>query len=74
MLGAARWIYLTTARGVDGQRIVIIMVVSRRRLHRNLDCPPGAKPPQPTPTVQPGDVQPARERTRPRKPRRPRSE
>ena len=31
---------------------------------------PGAERPQPTPTVQPGDVQPTGERTRPRRPRR----
>ena len=35
-------------------------------------CPPGAKAPQPSPTVQPGDAQPSGERTRPRRPRRPR--
>ena len=75
MLGRRSMDYLTTARGVDGQRIVII-----NGGYRDADfieiwiCPPGAKPPQPTPTVQPGDVQPARERTRPRKPRRPRDE
>ncbi len=63
--------YLTEQRGVDGQRIEII-----NGGYRDSDfieiwiCPPGAKRPEPTPTVQPGDVQPARERTRPRKPRR----
>src|SRR5882724_1580466 len=66
---------IDSARGVDGQRIVII-----NGGYRDADfieiwiCPPGAKPPQSTPTVPPGDVQPARERTRPRKPRRPASE
>src|SRR6266576_367996 len=59
MLGRRSMDYLTTARGVDGQRIVII-----NGGYRDSDffeiwiCPPGAKPPQPTPTVQPGDVQP----------------
>jgi len=73
MLGRRSMDYLTTARGVDGQRIVII-----NGGYRDADyfeiwiCPPGAKPPPPAPTVQPGDVQPAPERTRPRKPRRPR--
>ncbi len=63
--------YLTTQRGVDGHRVVII-----NGGYRDTDfieiwvCPPGAKTPQPTPTVNPGDVQPAQERTRPRKPRR----
>ncbi len=71
MLGRRTMDYLTTTRGVDARRIVII-----NGGYRDSDfievwiCPPGAKPPQPTPTVQPGDVQPARERTRPRKPRR----
>jgi len=64
--------YLTTQRGVDARRLVFI-----NGGYRDEDfieiwlCPPGAKPPQPTPTVQPGDVQPGTERTRPRKPRHP---
>jgi hypothetical protein len=63
--------YLTTQRGVDARRLIFI-----NGGYRDEDfieiwlCPPGAKPPQPTPTVQPGDVQPGTERTRPRKPRR----
>jgi hypothetical protein len=63
--------YLTIQRGVDVRRLVFI-----NGGYRDEDfieiwlCPPGAKPPQPTPTVQPGDVQPGTERTRPRKPRR----
>ncbi len=71
MLGRRTMDYLTTQRGIDARRIVII-----NGGYRDTDfieiwiCPPGAKPPQPTPTVQPGDVQPAQERTRPRKPRR----
>lgn len=70
-LGRRSLDYLTTQRGVDAQRIVVV-----NGGYRDTDfieiwiCPPGAKPPQPTPTVQPGDVQPAQERTRPRKPRR----
>jgi hypothetical protein len=63
--------YLTNQRGVDGRRITII-----NGGYRDSDfieiwvCPPGAKTPQPTPTVQPGDVQPSRPRGRPRRPRR----
>lgn len=70
-LGQRSLDYLTNTRGVDGRRVVIV-----NGGYRDADfieiwlCPPGAKPPQPTPTVQPGDVQPAQERTRPRKPRR----
>lgn len=70
-LGQRSLDYLTNQRGVDGRRVVIV-----NGGYRDSDfieiwlCPPGAKPPQPTPTVQPGDVQPAQERTRPRKPRR----
>jgi hypothetical protein len=71
MLGKRTMDYLVNQRGVDARRITIV-----NGGYRDTDfieiwiCPPGAKPPQPTPTVQPGDVQPARERTRPRKPRR----
>ena len=71
MLGRRSLDYLTATRGVDAQRIVVI-----NGGYRDTDfieiwiCPPGAKPPQPTPTVQPGEVQPAPERARPRKPRR----
>jgi len=71
MLGRRTMDYLVNQRGVDARRITIV-----NGGYRDTDfieiwiCPPGAKPPQPTPTVQPGDVQPARERTRPRKPRR----
>jgi hypothetical protein len=63
--------YLTVQRGVDVRRLVFI-----NGGYRDQDfieiwlCPPGVKPPQPTPTVQPGDVQPGTERTRPRKPGR----
>ncbi len=71
MLGRRTMDYLVNQRGVDARRITIV-----NGGYRDTDfieiwiCPPGAKPPQPPPTVQPGDVQPARERTRPRKPRR----
>jgi len=63
--------YLTAQRGVDAQRMVIINGGYRESDFIEIwICPPGAKPPQATPTVQPGDVKPAQERTRPRKPRR----
>jgi PEGA domain len=71
MLGKRTSDYLLNTRGVDARRIVIV-----NGGYRDTDfieiviCPPGAKTPQPTPTVQPGDAQPAQERTRPRKPRR----
>jgi PEGA domain len=70
-LGRRTLDYLRAQRGVDAHRVVIV-----NGGYRDTDfieiwvCPPGAKPPQPTPTVQPGDVKPAQERTRPRKPRR----
>jgi hypothetical protein len=70
-LGKRSMDYLVNQRGVDARRITII-----DGGYRDTDfievwiCPPGAKTPQPTPTVQPGDAQPAQERTRPRKPRR----
>jgi hypothetical protein len=71
MLSRRTMDYLVNQRGVDERRITIV-----NGGYRDTDfieiwlCPPGATPPQPTPTVQPGDVQPTRERTRPRKPRR----
>lgn len=71
MLGKRTTDYLVNQRGVDARRITIV-----NGGYRDMDfieiwiCPPGAKTPQPTPTVQPGDAQPAQERTRPRKPRR----
>ena len=70
-LGKRTTDYLINQRGVDARRIIVI-----NGGYRDTDfieiwiCPPGAKTPQPTPTVQPGDVQPAQERTRPRRPRR----
>ena len=71
MLGRRTMDYLVNQRGVDAGRITIV-----NGGYRDTDfieiwlCPPGAATPQPTPTVQPGDAQPAQERTRPRKPRR----
>jgi hypothetical protein len=71
MLGRRTMDYLVNQRGVDARRITIV-----NGGYRETDfieiwiCPPGAKTPQPTPTVQPGDAKPAQERTRPRKPRR----
>ncbi|MDX6559247.1 MAG: hypothetical protein QOF72_2296 [Blastocatellia bacterium] len=70
-LGKRAMDYLVNQRGVDARRITVI-----NGGYRDTDfieiwiCPPGAKTPQPTPTVQPGDAQPAQERTRPRRPRR----
>lgn len=70
-LGRRTMDYLVNARGVDSRRITVL-----NGGYRDADyieiwiCPPGAKAPQPTPTVDPADVQPGRERTRPRRPRR----
>src|SRR5262252_3681841 len=70
-LGQRTMDYLTSQRGVDGNRIVIVDGGYRDQDFIEIwICPPGAKPPQPTPTVQPGDVRPAQEGTPPRKPRR----
>jgi hypothetical protein len=71
MLGRRTMDYLVNQRGLDAGRITIV-----NGGYRDTDfieiwlCPPGAKTPQPTPTVQPGEAKPAQERTRPRKPRR----
>jgi hypothetical protein len=60
LLGSRAQDYLMTARGIDGSRIVVINGGFREE-----DCvelwivPQGATPPQPTPTVQAGDVRPA---------------
>jgi len=70
-LGRRTMDYLVNTRGVDSRRITMI-----NGGYRDADfieiwiCPPGAKAPQATPTVDPADVQPGRERTRPRRPRR----
>jgi len=71
MLSKRTMDYMVTQRGVDARRITIV-----NGGYRDTDfieiwiCPPGAKTPQATPTVQPGDVKPSRERARPRRPRR----
>jgi hypothetical protein len=60
--------YLVTQRGVDASRIVVMNGGFREE-----DCvevwvvPRGATPPQPSPTVQPGDVKPAQPATRRRR-------
>ena len=60
LLGSRAQDYLMTARGIDGSRIVVINGGFREE-----DCvelwivPRGATTPQPTPTVQAGDVRPA---------------
>lgn len=60
MLGTRARDYLTTNRGIDDSRITVINGGFREE-----DCvelwivPSGAKPPQATPTLQPGDVRPA---------------
>jgi hypothetical protein len=70
-LGKRTMDYLVNQRGVDARRITIV-----NGGYRDTDfieiwvCPPGAKTPEPSPTVQPGDVQPSRSRGRPRRPRR----
>src|SRR5436190_10337941 len=70
-LGKRSMDYLTVQRGVSANRLVFINGGYREQDFFEIWlCPPGAHPPQPTPTVQPGDIKPAQERTRPRKPRR----
>jgi hypothetical protein len=70
-LGRRTMDYLVNARGVDSRRITML-----NGGYRDADyieiwiCPPGAKAPQATPTVDPSEVRPGRERTRPRRPRR----
>ena len=60
LLGSRARDYLVTQRGIDQARIVVLNGGFREE-----DCvelwivPSGATPPQPTPTVQPGDVRPA---------------
>jgi len=63
--------YLVNSRGVDSRRINIINGGYREEDFIEIwICPPGATAPQASPTVKPGDVQPTRERTRPRRPSR----
>jgi len=71
LLGKRSMDYLTVQRGVSSNRLVFINGGYREQDSFEIWlCPPGAHPPAPTPTVQPGDVKPAPDRTRPRKPRR----
>jgi hypothetical protein len=70
-LGKRSMDYLTIQRGVGANRLVFINGGYREQDYFEIWlCPPGTHPPAPTPTVQPGDAQPAADRTRPRKPRR----
>jgi hypothetical protein len=71
MLGKRTSDYLTSARQVDSGRFVIVDGGYRETDYFDIwICPPGAPRPEASPTVQPGDVQPKYERTRPRRPRR----
>jgi hypothetical protein len=70
-LGRRTMDYLVNARGLESRRITIINGGYREADYIEIwVCPPGAKAPQPSPTVDPADVQPSRERSRPRRPRR----
>jgi hypothetical protein len=70
-LGRRAMDYLVNARGVDSRRINMINGGYREEDYIEIwVCPPGARAPQPSPTVQPGDVQPSGGGTRPRRPRR----
>ena len=63
--------YLANARGVDPSRLIIINGGYREQdMFELWIVPQGAQPPQPSPTVQPSEAQPAPDRTKPRKPRR----
>lgn len=67
--------YLVTDRGIDTDRFEIVDGGYRETDFFEIwICPPGKNPPAPTPTVEPGDVRPSRERTRPRRPRRSRND
>ena len=71
LLGTRTSDYLVNQRGVDAGRFTIINGGYRETDYFDIwVCPPGTRPPQPTPTVQPGGVQRAPEGTRPRRPRR----
>lgn len=60
LLGSFARDYLTRERGIDSGRLVIINGGYRETDYLELwIVPQGAKPPQATPTVQPGDVRPA---------------
>ena len=70
-LGKRTLDYLTNQRGVDARRITIVNGGYRESDFIEIwVCPPGAKNPEATPTVQPGDVKPTNPRSRPRRPRR----
>lgn len=71
LLGRRTVDYLVNQRGVDARRFVIINGGYRETDYFDIwICPPGAPPPQPSPTVNPNEVQPARGGTTPRRPRR----
>jgi len=62
-LGARAREYLTATRGIDANRIVVVNGGYRTRDTFELWLvPQGATPPQPTPTVQPEEVRPRRQR------------
>lgn len=71
-LGQRTLDYLVKDRGLDSRRVTIINGGYREADYIEIWlCPPGAQPPQATPTVQPGDVMPPVERRpRSRRPRR----
>jgi hypothetical protein len=63
--------YLANARGVDPSRLIIINGGYREQdMFELWIVPQGAQPPQPSPTVQPGETQPTPDTTKPRRPRR----
>ena len=69
-LGARALDYLTSKRGIDTSRIVVVNAGYRARDTFELWLvPQGATPPQTTPTVLPDDVRPSVDRA-PRRPRR----
>jgi hypothetical protein len=71
LLGRRTMDYLVNQRGVDSRRFTIINGGYRETDYFEIwICPPGAQPPQPSPTVQAGEVRPASEGTKPRRPRR----
>lgn len=63
--------YLVNQRGLDSRRVTIINGGYRETDYIEIwICPPGAQPPQATPTVQPGEVTPVSERPTRRRRRR----
>jgi hypothetical protein len=74
-LGRRSLDYFVEVRGIDSRRLVIINGGYREEDYIEIYvCPPGARAPQPSPTVDPSDAQPSGGGTRPRRPRRPRGE